>query len=158
MLRLAEIPNIVGIKESSGNMVQIAELLTQAPQSFRIFAGDDALALPIMALGGAGLISVASNVIPAQMSEMIGAAIRNDWATARRINRHFFRLMQAHFWESSPAPVKAVLAILGRGAETMRLPIVPVTPATRRRLETLCGELGLLTRSPAGSAEGQRTY
>jgi len=158
VLRLAEIPNIVGIKESSGNMIQITELLTQAPRSFRIFAGDDALALPIMVLGGAGLISVAANIIPGQMSDMIRAAIRNDWATARRINRHFFRLMQAHFWEPSPAPVKAVLAILGRGNEEVRLPIVPVTTATRRRLEALCGELGLLTHSPAGHAENLRMF
>ena len=158
VLRLAEIPNIVGIKESSGNMIQITELLTQAPRSFRIFAGDDALALPIMVLGGAGLISVAANVIPGQMSDMIRAAIRNDWATARRINRHFFRLMQAHFWEPSPAPVKAVLAILGRGNEEVRLPIVPVTAATHRRLEALCGELGLLTHSPAGQADNLRMF
>jgi 4-hydroxy-tetrahydrodipicolinate synthase len=158
VLRLAEIPNIVGIKESSGNIVQITELLTQVPRSFRVFAGDDVLALPIMVLGGAGLISVASNVIPAQMSDMIRAAIRNDWATARRINRHFFRLMQAHFWEPSPAPVKAVLTILGRGNEEMRLPMVPVTAATRRKLETLCGELGLLTHSPAGQADNLRMF
>ena len=105
VLRLAEIPNIIGIKESSGNVVQITELLTSAPKSFRVFAGDDVLALPILALGGAGLISVASNAIPAQMAEMVGAAISGDWMTARRINRHFFRLMQAHFWEPSPAPI-----------------------------------------------------
>jgi 4-hydroxy-tetrahydrodipicolinate synthase len=158
VLRLAEIENIVGIKESSGNMVQITELLTQVPRSFRVFAGDDVLALPIMVLGGAGLISVASNVIPAQMTEMIRAAIRNDWATARRINRHFYQLMQAHFWEPSPAPVKAVLSILGHGAETMRLPIVPVSHATRRKLEALVGELGLLTHAPAGHAHGMRMY
>ncbi len=158
VLRLAEIANIVGIKESSGNMVQITELLTQAPHSFRIFAGDDALALPIMALGGAGLISVASNVIPRQMADMIRAAIRNDWTTARRINRHFFPLMQAHFWEPSPAPVKAVLNILGRGEEEMRLPIVPVSRATRHRLEILCGELGLLTPAPVGKSDNLRMF
>jgi 4-hydroxy-tetrahydrodipicolinate synthase len=158
VLRLAEIPNIIGIKESSGNMIQITELLTRAPRSFRVFAGDDTLALPTMVLGGAGLISVAANVIPGQMSDMIRAAIRNDWATARRINRHFYRLMQAHFTEPSPAPVKAVLAILGLGSEEVRLPIVPVTPATRRKLETLCGELGLLTNSPAGHADNIRMF
>ncbi len=158
VLRLAEMANIIGIKESSGNMVQITELLTQAPRSFHIFAGDDALALPIMALGGAGLISVASNVIPQQMSDMIRAATRNDWTTARRINRHFFPLMQAHFWEPSPAPVKAVLNILGRGNEEMRLPIVPVSRATRHRLETLCGELGLLTAAPAGKSDNLRMF
>jgi len=158
VLRLAEMPNIVGIKESSGNLVQITELLTTAPKSFRIFAGDDALALPVMALGGAGLISVASNVIPGQMAEMIRAALLNDWATARRINRHFFRLMQAHFWEPSPAPVKAVMNILGRGSETMRLPMVPVSRATRHKLETLCGELGLMVHSEAGKVDNLRVF
>ncbi len=143
VLRLAELENIVAIKESSGNIVQITELLTQAPSSFRVFAGDDALALPVIALGGAGLISVASNVIPAQMSKMVRAALQDDWKTARQLNRRYFALMQAHFWEPSPAPVKAVLSLLGMGQETMRLPIVPVSPGTRARLEKLCGELGL---------------
>ncbi len=150
VLRLAEIPKIVGIKESSGNLLQITELITQAPRSFRVFAGDDSLALPIVALGGVGLISVASNVIPAQMAEMVRAALHNDWPVARRINRQFFRLMQAHFWEPSPAPVKAVYKLLGLGEETVRLPIVPVSTVTRRRLEALCGELGLLIHTPAG--------
>jgi 4-hydroxy-tetrahydrodipicolinate synthase len=158
VLRLAEIPNIVGIKESSGNMAQITELLTRVPRSFRVFAGDDGLALPVLALGGAGLISVASNVIPAQMSDMVRAAIRNDWASARRINRHFYPLMQAHFWEPSPAPVKAVLAILGRGEETLRLPMVPVGKATRHKLETLVGELGLMVHAPAGQNDNLRVF
>ena len=79
-----------------------------------MLAGDDSFALPVIALGGVGLVSVASNVIPAQMSRMVGAALENDWETARGINRQFFRLMQAHFWEPSPAPVKAVLAMLGK--------------------------------------------
>jgi 4-hydroxy-tetrahydrodipicolinate synthase len=158
VLRLAELENVIGIKESSGNLVQITELLTTAPKSFRIFAGDDVLALPVMALGGAGLISVASNVIPAQMSEMIGAALKNDWTTARRINRHFFRLLQAHFWEPSPAPVKAVMSILGRGTETMRLPMVPVTRATRHRLEALCGELGLMVHAETGKVDNLRVF
>ena len=158
VLRLAEIPNIVGIKESSGNMTQITELLTQAPRSFRVFAGDDGLALPVLALGGAGLISVASNAIPAQMADMIRSAIGNDWVNARRINRHFYALMQAHFWEPSPAPVKAVLAILGRGEETLRLPMVPVSRATRHRLEVLVGELGLLVHAPTGQTDNLRVF
>ena len=144
VLRLAAIDNIVAIKESSGNMVQITELLTQAPSTLRVFAGDDALTLPILALGGAGLISVASNVIPTQMTAMVRAALRNDWPAARELNRRYFPLMQAHFWEPSPAPVKAVLALLGRGQETMRLPIVPVSPAARQKLQALCIELDLL--------------
>jgi 4-hydroxy-tetrahydrodipicolinate synthase len=144
VLRLAEIKNIIGVKESSGNIAQITELLTTVPRSFKVFAGDDGLALPILALGGAGLISVASNVIPGQMSRMVRAALNDEWVEARRINRHFYRLMQAHFWEASPAPVKAVLHMLGRGENVLRLPMVPVTDATRRKLERMAGELGML--------------
>ncbi len=151
VLRLTELENIVGIKESSGNIVQITELLYLVPSSFRVFAGDDALALPILALGGAGLISVASNVIPAQITEMVRAALCNDWVAARRLNRYFFPLIQALFSEPSPAPVKAVLALLGRGPDTLRLPMTPVIPATRSKLEKLLGELGLLAHAPAGS-------
>ncbi len=147
-LRLAELKNVIGIKESSGNIAQITELLTTAPRSFKVFAGDDGLALPILALGGAGLISVASNAIPAQMSRMVRSALENDWIEARRINRQFFRLMQAHFWEPSPAPVKAVLAILGKGEDVLRLPMVPVSEVTRRKLERMVGELGLLVELP----------
>lgn len=143
VLRLAEIHNIIGVKESSGNIAQITELITTAPRSFKVLAGDDSLALPVLALGGSGLVSVASNVIPAQMSRMVRSALDNDWVTARRINRQFFRLMQAHFSEPSPAPVKAVLAMLGRGEDILRLPMVPVTEATRRKLERIVGELGL---------------
>jgi 4-hydroxy-tetrahydrodipicolinate synthase len=157
VLKLAEVPNIIGIKESSGNMVQITELLTQAPRTFRVFAGDDLLALPTLALGGAGLISVASNAIPTQMAEMVRAALKNDWATARRINRQFYRLMQANFWEASPAPIKAVMAILGQGNEELRLPMVPVSKPARRRLEMLVGELGLRLQPPA-SGEDLRMF
>jgi 4-hydroxy-tetrahydrodipicolinate synthase len=149
VLRLAELKNVVGVKESSGNIAQITELLTTAPRSFKVFAGDDGLALPVIALGGTGLISVASNVIPGQMARMVRAALENDWADARRINRQFFRLMQAHFWEASPAPVKAVLHMLGRGEDVLRLPMVPVSDATRRRLERMVGELGMLVGVPA---------
>jgi 4-hydroxy-tetrahydrodipicolinate synthase len=157
VLRLAEIRNVIGIKESSGNITQITELLTSAPRRFKVFAGDDSLALPVIALGGAGLISVASNAIPVQMAAMVGAALENEWTTARRINRQFFRLMQAHFWEASPAPIKAVLAMLGRGEDVLRLPMVPVSAATRRKLELMVGELGLLA-SVSSNGENLRMY
>jgi 4-hydroxy-tetrahydrodipicolinate synthase len=157
VLRLAEIKNIIGIKESSGNIAQITELLTSAPRSFKVLAGDDSIALPVIALGGAGLVSVASNAIPVQMAAMVDAALENEWTTARRINRQFFRLMQAHFWEASPAPIKAVLAMLGRGEDVLRLPMVPVSAATRRKLETMVGELGLLA-SVAPNGENLRMY
>lgn len=154
VLRLAELPTIVAIKESSGNLVQITELLTEAPASFKVFAGDDVLALPILALGGAGLISVASNVIPAQMARMVRAALAGDWATARQINQQFFRLMQAHFWEPSPAPVKAVMSLLGLGSEDVRLPMVRVSLETRQRLQALCSELEVSGTS-AKASEGR---
>ena len=144
VLRLAEIGNVLGIKESSGSMVQITEIVTQAPAGFKVFAGDDGLTLPVIALGGAGVISVASNAIPAQMAGMVRAALDGDWAAAREINRKFYRLMQAHFWEASPAPVKAVLALLGHGEDRLRLPMISVTVATRKKLETVLGELGLV--------------
>ena len=150
VLRLAELKNVIGIKESSGNIAQITELITTAPQGFKVFAGDDSVALPVIALGGSGLVSVASNVIPGQMSQMVRAALDNDWATARRINREFFRLMQAHFWEASPAPVKAVLAMIGRGEDVLRLPMVPVSDGTRSKLEKLVSDLGLLVGAVAG--------
>jgi 4-hydroxy-tetrahydrodipicolinate synthase len=148
VLRLAELHNVVAIKESSGNMVQITELLTQAPRSFRVFSGDDALALPTLAVGGVGLISVASNAIPQQMAQMVNAALTDQWIAARRINRHYFHFMQANFMEPSPAPIKAVMTMLGRGNEQMRLPMVPVSAPTRRKLEIILGELGLLQDAP----------
>jgi 4-hydroxy-tetrahydrodipicolinate synthase len=153
VLRLAELKNVIGVKESSGNIAQITELITTAPRNFKVLAGDDSMALPVLALGGAGLVSVASNVIPGQMARMVRAALENDWACARRINRQFFRLMQAHFWEASPAPVKAVLAMLGRGEDVLRLPIVPVTDATRRKLERMVGELGMLVGIPSNGED-----
>jgi 4-hydroxy-tetrahydrodipicolinate synthase len=143
VLRLAEIANIVGIKESSGNLAQITDLITQAPKGFKVFSGDDSLTLPILALGGAGLVSVASNAIPAQMAQMVGAAMSGDWTAARATNAKYLKLMRAHFSEPSPAPIKAVLALMGRCDETLRLPMVPVTEATRRKLRGLLGDLGL---------------
>lgn len=151
-LRLAELKNVIGIKESSGNIAQITELITTAPRSFKVLAGDDSVALPVVALGGAGLVSVASNAIPAEMSRMVRSSLGNDWETAREINRKFFRLMQAHFWEPSPAPVKAVLAMLGHGEDVLRLPMVPVSDGLRKKLEGMLAELGLLTAASVGAA------
>ena len=151
VLRLAELPNVIGVKESSGNIPQITELITTVPFGFKVLAGDDSVALPVIALGGAGLVSVASNVIPAQMAKMVRAALENDWDAARKINGQYFRLMQAHFWEASPAPVKAVLHMIGRGEDVLRLPMVPVSDGTRRKLELLASELGLLTAVAAGA-------
>ncbi len=151
VVRLAEAcRNIAGIKESSSNLVQITELLTLVPRSFSVYAGDDAMALGVLGAGGAGLVSVASNVIPREMSAMIHAALRNDWPTARRLNHTYFPLLLANFLEPSPGPVKALLAMMGRIHETYRLPMMPVSHPTRERLHSLAGELGLL--QPAGAS------
>jgi 4-hydroxy-tetrahydrodipicolinate synthase len=146
LLRLAELANVVGVKESSGNLAQIAEIVNGAPAGFKVFSGDDALTLPVIALGGVGVVSVASNAIPAQMAQMVQAALVNDWTTARAINKKFFRLMQAHFSEPSPAPIKSVLALLGYGEDHLRLPMIPVSAPTRQKLEKILGELGLLSK------------
>jgi 4-hydroxy-tetrahydrodipicolinate synthase len=154
VLRLTDEKNIIGIKESSGNIAQITELVNTLPRSFAVFAGDDSMALPAIALGGCGLISVASNEIPGQMAAMVGAALENDWATARRINRHYGKLMAANFVEPSPAPVKAVLALMGKiNDDAVRLPMVKVSAATHRKLERMAGELGLLMGAPAAGVD-----
>jgi 4-hydroxy-tetrahydrodipicolinate synthase len=146
ILRLAEdVPNIQGVKESSGSVQQIADLIHRLPSSFAVLAGDDLMALPVIALGGGGLVSVASNEIPRPMARMVAAALQDDWTTARALNRRYFPLITANFWESSPGPVKCMMALMGRIQENYRLPIVPVTPATREKLKTLAEELGLLT-------------
>jgi 4-hydroxy-tetrahydrodipicolinate synthase len=146
--RLAEIPNIIGVKESCGSLPQITELISIVSPDFKVFAGDDNIALAVMGVGGAGLISVTANEIPAEMSQMIHAALNNDWPAARRINRKYYRLMLANFWESNPIPVKCILARMGRITESYRLPMVPPTPGTRARLEKLASELGLLVHAP----------
>jgi len=102
------------------------------------------MALPVVALGGAGLVSVASNEIPGEMTLLVAAAMDGDWATARALNRRYFRLITANFWESSPGPVKCVMAMMGRLQENYRLPMVPVTAATRQKLAALAEELGLV--------------
>jgi len=147
ILRLAkDVPNIQGVKESSGNLQQIAELIYMLPASFTVLAGDDLMALPVIVLGGTGLVSVASNEIPGEMARMITAAIDGDWTTARALNRLYFPLITANFWESSPGPVKCVMAMMGRLEENYRLPMVPVTSATRQKLATLAEGLGLLVK------------
>jgi 4-hydroxy-tetrahydrodipicolinate synthase len=137
-------PNIEAIKESSGQLGQITEIAHLLPENFKIFSGDDPIALPVIAVGGVGLVSVASTALPSEMSQMVHAARNNDWRLARSINRKYFRLIQANFWETSPGPVKAVLAMMGKIAEEYRLPMAPVASSTRERLQKLATELGLL--------------
>src|SRR5206468_9699377 len=137
LARLAEVPHIAGVKEASGNMSQIADVCNAVPESFLVFSGDDAVTLPVIALGGVGVISVASNEIPREMAEMTRFALNNDWNGARQIFRKFLPLMQANFIESSPMPVKAVLAMMGRIEEAYRLPMVQVRRDTRAKLQNI---------------------
>jgi 4-hydroxy-tetrahydrodipicolinate synthase len=149
VVRLAEAaPNIQAIKEASGKLPQIAELAHTLPRSFKIFSGDDNLALAAIGVGAQGLISVAANEAPAEVGRMIRAALNNNWAEAREIYRRYARLFEANFWESNPGPVKTVLNLMGRAHDGVRLPLVPPTPATRAKLERLAGELGLLKHAP----------
>jgi 4-hydroxy-tetrahydrodipicolinate synthase len=142
--RLAKIPNIIAVKEASGNISQIAEVFNHVPESFLVFSGDDAVTLPVISLGGVGIVSVVSNEIPREMSDLTNAALNNDWDKAREIHRKFLPLMQGNFIESNPMPVKAVLAMMGRIEEVYRLPMVPVKPETRARLEKIASQVGLL--------------
>jgi 4-hydroxy-tetrahydrodipicolinate synthase len=144
----AAAPNIQAIKESSGKLQQIAELVHSLPASFRVFSGDDDMALAAVGVGAHGLVSVASNEAPAEVARMIRAALDNHWAEARELERRFSRLFQANFWESNPGPVKTILSLMGRTTDHVRLPLVPPTAATRARLERLAGELGLLKYAP----------
>ena len=144
LMRLAEIPNIIGVKEASGDISQIAEIVTRAPEGFKVLSGDDSMTLPIVAVGGVGLISVASNEAPRQMAALTRAAMENNWDEARRLNRELWSLMKVNFIEASPGPVKAALAMMGKIKEAYRLPIVPVTAATRERLRAVLAELKLV--------------
>jgi 4-hydroxy-tetrahydrodipicolinate synthase len=145
VLRLAEAaPNIEAIKEASGKLPQIAQLVHILPSGFKIFSGDDNLALASIGVGAHGLISVASNEIPAEIGRMVRFALGDRWAEAREIERKYARLLDANFWESNPGPVKTVLNLMGRTTDHVRLPLVPPPAATRARLERLAGELGLI--------------
>ena len=149
LARLAQIPNIIGVKEASGNISQIAEVFNAVPDTFLVFSGDDAITLPVIALGGVGIISVASNEIPSEMAAMTRAALDNDWTKARRIHRRYLPLMQANFIESNPLPVKAVLAMMGRIGEYYRLPLVPMKQETRQKLEVIAAAAGVIQKVSA---------
>lgn len=147
-LRLAQdVENIVGVKEASGNLSQIMEILRNRPENFRVISGDDALTLAMIALGGEGLISVASNEAPELMSRLNDEALAGNWDEARALHYRLLPLMEANFIESSPGPVKAALAMMGLIEEKLRLPLVPVQDKTRARLREILTEIGLLEES-----------
>jgi 4-hydroxy-tetrahydrodipicolinate synthase len=158
LTRLAEVPNIAGVKEASGNISQIAEVLHAVPESFLVFSGDDAITLPVIALGGVGIISVASNEIPSEMAAMTRAALNNDWTTARGIHRKYLPLMQVNFIESNPLPVKAALAMMGKIEEVYRLPLLPMRRDTRSKLQRIATEVGLISKPAAPSPEAAEFF
>ncbi len=142
-VRLATIPTIVGVKEASGNIQQMVEVCRAVPEDFLVLSGDDALTLPLMAVGGRGIISVASNEIPAEMSQMVEAAERGDFATARRIHTRLLPLLLGNFIESNPGPVKFAMAAMGLCDEVFRLPMVSPKAASKEKILGILKELGL---------------
>jgi 4-hydroxy-tetrahydrodipicolinate synthase len=144
VVRLSQIPNIIGVKEASGSLAQMCDVLHATPKDFIVLSGDDALTLPLMAVGGRGVISVVSNEIPREMAQMVEAAERNDFAAARAIHARILPLMQVNFVESNPGPVKAAMAAMGLVEEIYRLPMVPPKPESKTKIEAVLKELGLL--------------
>ncbi|HEY6291176.1 MAG TPA: 4-hydroxy-tetrahydrodipicolinate synthase [Terriglobia bacterium] len=150
--RLARIPNITAIKEASGSITQQMDVLAQAPADFRVLSGDDAFTFPLMALGGAGIISVASNEIPGAMSRLAQLMLDGHLEEARRLHFRLLPLMQINFIESSPIPVKAALAMMGMIEEVYRLPLVPITSGNRAKLEKVLESQSLLRSHAVQSA------
>jgi len=142
--RLADIESIVGVKEASGNIAQMAAVIQQVPDSFNVLSGDDAITLPLLALGGRGLISVASNLIPAEMTALTQAGMRDDYTAARKLQRKYLPLMDVNFIESNPIPVKYGLALLGLLEPVWRLPLVPPQSASQTRIEQVLTSAGLI--------------
>lgn len=149
-LRLArDCENIVSVKEASGNLSQIMEILRERPANFAVLSGDDAVTLPLIALGADGIVSVASNEVPDLMSQMTNLALEGKWDEARRLHYRLLPLMETNFIESSPGPLKAAMAMMGLLEENFRLPLVPVTDKSRGRIREVIAELGLFETAEA---------
>jgi 4-hydroxy-tetrahydrodipicolinate synthase len=149
LVRLAGITNVVAVKEASGNVTQMCEICAAVPDDFIVLSGDDALTLPLMAIGGRGIISVASNEIPAEMSRLVELAESGDFAGARALHQRILPLLQINFVESNPIPVKSAMASMGLLEEVYRLPMVPPTPASKKRIEGVLQSLGMVKGVPA---------
>ncbi|MCW5979106.1 MAG: 4-hydroxy-tetrahydrodipicolinate synthase [Bryobacteraceae bacterium] len=143
LARLAGIDNIVGVKEASGNIAQMAQVARETPDDFLILSGDDSVTLPLMALGGKGVISVASNEIPAEMTELAQACLANDFPKARRLQHQYLPLMEVNFIESNPIPVKTALSLMGLLEPVWRLPLTPPTADNRCKIERVLTDVGI---------------
>ncbi len=141
--RIATIANIVGVKEASGNVTQMAEICARVPDDFLVLSGDDALTLPLMAIGGRGIISVASNEVPAEMVQLVESAETGDFSAARHWHEKLLPIMQVNFIESSPGPVKFAMAAMGLCELAYRLPMVPPRPASKEKILGVLKDLGL---------------
>ena len=144
LARLAQIENIVGVKEASGNIGQMATVLHEVPSTFTVLSGDDSITIPLAALGGRGVISVVSNEIPGPMTELAQACLRGDFESARRIQSGYLPLMNVNFVESNPIPVKAAMALMGLLQPVYRLPMVPPSPPSLTKIEMVLDAVGLL--------------
>jgi 4-hydroxy-tetrahydrodipicolinate synthase len=147
--RLAAIENIVGVKEASGNIGQMAQVMQHVPPEFDVLSGDDSITIPLIALGGKGIVSVVSNEIPGEMTRLAQAALRGDFAAARELQRKYLPLMEVNFVESNPIPVKAAMAAMGLLEPVWRLPLVPPQPQNQARIEKVLRETGLLRSAHA---------
>jgi 4-hydroxy-tetrahydrodipicolinate synthase len=155
LVRLSSIPNVIGVKEASGNMTQMCDVCRAVRRDFIVLSGDDVLTLPLMAVGGRGIISVASNEAPAEMSGMVEAAERGDFAGARRIHDELHPLMNVNFVEANPIPVKSAMAAMGLLEEVYRLPMVPPRPESKAKILAVLESLKLTeTRGPAMRGAG----
>jgi 4-hydroxy-tetrahydrodipicolinate synthase len=147
-VRLArDCENIVAVKEASGNLSQIMEILRERPAGFSVLSGDDAVTLPLIALGAEGIVSVASNEVPDLMSQMTNLALAGKWDEARVLHYRLLPLLEINFIESSPGPVKAAMALMGLLDENFRLPLVPITEKSRTKIREVINDLGLLHRA-----------
>jgi 4-hydroxy-tetrahydrodipicolinate synthase len=147
VLRLAEIPNVVGIKEASGSLPQVTDILAHRPEGFLVLSGDDEITLPLLALGADGLISVVANEAPAATTALVHAGLDGEMAGARRIHMRLLDLMRCNFMETNPIPVKTAVELLGGPEAHFRLPLVPMTPEGRKKLERALASAGLLSIS-----------
>jgi 4-hydroxy-tetrahydrodipicolinate synthase len=144
LARLAQIENIVGVKEASGNITQMANVIQQVPETFAVLSGDDAITLPLVALGGRGIISVVSNEIPAEMTSLARMALAGDFAQARALQRKYLPLMEINFIESNPIPVKAAMGLMGLLEPVYRLPMCPPKAENLAKIEKVLEAAGLL--------------
>jgi 4-hydroxy-tetrahydrodipicolinate synthase len=144
LARLSTIPGIAGVKEASGNMSQICEVCRSAPEGFIVLSGDDSLTLPVMSVGGKGIISVASNAMPGEMSRMVEHAEANDYESARRLHTKLMPFMAVNFVEANPIPIKAAMAMMGLIEERYRLPMVPPQPASKEKISAVMHSMGAL--------------